>query len=130
MWPRGYIFLSNNNLKLLIRTHKVEKPHQCSQCDKAFPVFCVLHVMMHIGEKPFQCNQCDECDKYLLCNSHLKSQIRKHTEEKPHQCHQWGKTFSWIKDLKSHKRKHTKEKPYHCGQGDIFFYKIIISNYL
>ena len=29
-----------------------------------------------------------ECDKYLSCNSNLKSHLRKHTEKKPHQFNQ------------------------------------------
>ena len=42
--------------------HTGEKPHQCSQCDKAFYRTSDLkgHIMTHTGEKPHQCSQCDK----------------------------------------------------------------------
>ena len=52
-------------MKIHERTHNVEKPFECSKCDKAFTETGNLerHEMTHTGEKPFACSHCDKAFK-------------------------------------------------------------------
>ena len=48
----------------------------------------MYHRRTNAQDKTYMQYQCGKCNKYLSCNSNLKSQIRKPTEEKPRQFNQ------------------------------------------
>ena len=74
-----------NNIFLMdthLMAHTVQKPYQCSDCDKAFLANSNLkiHVKTHTGEKPYKCSQCDKC---FSINFNLLRHIR-HTLGRNH----------------------------------------------
>ena len=59
--------------------------------------------MTYTGKKPHECSQ---CEKAFSTIGHLKTHQRIHTGEKPYQCSQCGKAFSQIGHLKTHQMIH------------------------
>ncbi|KAF7478808.1 zinc finger protein 350 isoform X2 [Marmota monax] len=102
-------------------TQKVEKPHVCSDCGKAFikKSWLTDHQIIHTGEKPHRCHLCGKAfsRKFMLTEHH-----RTHTGEKPYTCTECGKAFLKKSRLNIHQKTHTGEKPYicsDCGKGFI-----------
>ncbi|XP_049758054.1 zinc finger protein 350-like isoform X1 [Elephas maximus indicus] len=126
------------------KTHKVEKPHVCSECGKAFikKSWLIHHQITHTGEKPHRCSlcgkgfskkynltehhqrthkgqkpyECTECGKAFLYNSQLNKHQKIHMADKPFICHECGKGFTEKSFLIIHQRTHTGEKPYICSE--------------
>ncbi|XP_064150217.1 zinc finger protein 613-like isoform X2 [Loxodonta africana] len=138
---------SNSTKSQLIKhqkTHKIEKPHVCSECGKTFirKSFLIEHLVIHTGEKPYRCSlcgetffkkfkliehhhtthkgqkpyKCTECDKAYLHKSQLNKHQKTHMAEKPYICCECGKGFIQKTHLTIHHRTHTGEKPYICSE--------------
>ena len=45
-----------------MKVYTGDKPYQCSQCDKKFPMNIDIkrYLRVHTGERPYQCTQCDK----------------------------------------------------------------------
>lgn len=54
-----------SHLLLHMRTHTMEKPHECNICQMRFSVPCNLkrHMMTHTGERPHKCELCGKGTK-------------------------------------------------------------------
>ena len=68
------------------RLHAVEKPFNCSDCDKDFSnndIFFYNHMRECKGHKLYICAI---CDMSYLCEGYLLIHERSHTGEKPYQC--------------------------------------------
>ena len=54
--------LLTNILKKHMKVYTGDKPYQCSQCDKKFPmnIDSKRYFRVHTGERPYQCTQCDK----------------------------------------------------------------------
>ncbi|XP_042639117.1 zinc finger protein 649-like [Orycteropus afer afer] len=126
------------------KTHKIQKPHVCSECGKAFikKSFLTNHQIVHTGEKPHICSlcektfpkkfkltehyqtthkgqkpyKCSECGRAYLYESGLIKHQKTHRGEKPYICSECGKSFFEKADLIIHQRIHTGEKPYVCSE--------------
>ncbi|XP_037675350.1 zinc finger protein 350 isoform X2 [Choloepus didactylus] len=103
------------------KTHKIEKPHVCSECGKAFTKKSWLtdHQIIHTGEKPHRCSLCGKAfSRKFMLTEHQRT----HTGEKPYECTECGKAFLKKSRLNIHQKTHTGEKPYicsECGKGFI-----------
>lgn len=109
------------------KTYLGKKPHECSQCGKAFSrkAQLIRHQRIERGEKPHGCN---ECGKTFRQKNHLITHQRCHTGEKPYGCIPCGQIFNQKSQLIRHQRRHTGEKPYQCIQcGKSFFEKSYLS---
>ncbi|XP_075393530.1 uncharacterized protein LOC142432282 [Tenrec ecaudatus] len=146
---------NTNNMKSQLlkhqKTEKVEKPHVCGECGRAFFWKSVLlnHQMIHTGENPHRCSLCGKAfsKKYLLTEhqkahtkdksykssdshkvfamkSDLSVHLKIHKVEKPHRCSLCGKAFSRKFMLTNHQKAHTGEKPHECTEcGKMFITK-------
>ena len=54
--------LLTNILKKHMKVYTGDKPYQCSQCDKKFPmnIDTKRYLRVRTGERPYQCTQCDK----------------------------------------------------------------------
>nr|XP_053623471.1 zinc finger protein 616-like isoform X7 [Plodia interpunctella] len=83
------------------RDHLLEKPHKCSECDKAFSSSDLLkkHTLTHSGLKPFQCEVCKKC--YGRRNT-LLEHMRIHNNDRRFKCEHCGQAFIQKCSLKGH----------------------------
>ena len=88
-------------------THTGGKPHQCSECGKAFAQIINLknHMNNNTGDKPHQCSQ---CNKAFTQKSNLITNMKSHAGDKPHQYNDIA--FKWKRDLTRHLKAHAAEK--------------------
>ncbi|KAM5209300.1 zinc finger protein 350-like isoform 2-T2 [Hipposideros larvatus] len=96
------------------KTQKMERPHVCSECGKAFMKKSWLtdHQIIHTGEKPHRCGLCGKAfSRKFMLTEHQRT----HTGEKPYKCSECGKAFLKKSRLNIHQKTHTGEKPFICG---------------
>ena len=100
--------------------HNDEKVHNCSTCDKCFPLKSHLnvHPPKHTSEKSFTCSSCDKC---FTWKGDLKKHQRIHTGENVYSCSTCEKCFTHMGHLEEHQRVHTGDKPYRCTTCDKCF---------
>ncbi|XP_071951605.1 uncharacterized protein [Antedon mediterranea] len=76
-----------------------------------------IHVRSHTNEKPHECHICKKC---FSRSENLKIHKRSHTGEKPYMCPVKGcnKRYSNSSDRFKHSRTHVVDKPYVCKAPD------------
>ncbi|XP_075210659.1 uncharacterized protein LOC142318013 [Lycorma delicatula] len=86
----------------------------CEFCNERFRCKCYLkrHVNCHAKEKE---NNSNSCQKSLILENKLKTQLITHKEEKNYVCNFCQKSFNHKSSLKLHLNIHTKDKNYICN---------------
>ncbi|XP_063930713.1 zinc finger protein 675-like isoform X1 [Zophobas morio] len=96
------IFKSNRNLNdHLRRTHRKEKNHQCTRCDKKFVdrYRLTVHMRCHTGVKPYVCRL---CDKAFIRSDGLKDHMATHGDRVWYPCEKCGRKFASKKGVTRH----------------------------
>ncbi|XP_060590542.1 zinc finger protein 271-like [Ruditapes philippinarum] len=101
-------FQTKSSLRVHMRQHRGERPHQCPYCQKSFAQKSTLrtHVRTHTGERPYTCNFCSRAfGDYSTYRKH----VRVHTGEKPYTCDVCNKSFTQSGNMIRHKEVHLKK---------------------
>lgn len=108
-------FQSKSALRVHMRQHRGERPHQCLHCQKSFTQKSTLrtHIRTHTGERPYSCQYCARAfSDYSTYRKHL----RVHTGEKPYTCHVCNKGFTQSGNMIRHREVHFKKSEQHVKQ--------------
>ncbi|CAH1114389.1 unnamed protein product [Psylliodes chrysocephalus] len=99
-------FTKQCNLKLHLRSHTKENPHECKICLKKFRYVQNLkrhENVNHKGSKPFECETCGKKFATLIRKT---EHIRIHTGERPYVCNMCGLTFKKYSTYYTHEKRH------------------------
>lgn len=115
-------FRTQKAIRRHMKTHLVQKPHTCSECQASFADISNLrkHTKKHTGElrsvegKPLTCKDCDK--RFKWASSLTKH--RKHHTGRGLRCKQCHKVFVEENALLRHARTHSGETPYVCSVCD------------
>lgn len=101
-------FQTKASLRVHMRQHRGERPHQCTQCKKTFTQKSTLrtHIRTHTGERPYNC---DFCSRAFGDYSTYRKHVRVHTGEKPYACDICKKTFTQSGNMIRHRMVHFKK---------------------
>nr|XP_010584876.1 zinc finger protein 613-like isoform X1 [Loxodonta africana] len=105
------------------KTHKIEKPHVCCECGKAFirRSFLTNHQIIHTGEKPHRCILCEKAfTKKFKLTEHYQTA---HKGQNPYKCMECGRAYLHESGLTKHQKTHRGEKPYICSECGIGFFE-------
>ena len=125
----------------MLQAHSTLRPHECTQCGKAFKVIEGLrvHERSHRTDRPYKCGICSadfgnksylrlhqrshSNDRRYICkicgdsfvqNNHLKSHMFVHSDDRPQVCKICDKRFKLKSSLVAHLRSHSDERKYKC----------------
>lgn len=108
-------FQSKSALRVHMRQHRGERPHQCLHCQKSFTQKSTLrtHIRTHTGERPYSCQYCARAfGDYSTYRKHL----RVHTGEKPYTCDVCNKGFTQSGNMIRHREVHFKKSDKQVNQ--------------
>ena len=101
-------FQTKSSLRVHMRQHRGERPHQCPYCQKTFTQKSTLrtHIRTHTGERPYTCSF---CARAFGDYSTFRKHVRVHTGEKPYTCDICNKSFTQSGNMIRHKEVHMKK---------------------
>lgn len=105
----GKFFVSQNNLKVHMKTHlpEYQRPFKCRFCERRFNTtrVCTEHERLHTGEKPYKCKT---CGKAYARSETLKDHQREHTGE-GYTCSVCSRTFTDRGNFRHHMKQHENQ---------------------
>ncbi|XP_033116184.1 transcriptional activator GLI3-like [Anneissia japonica] len=106
----GKGFNAKYKMRIHVRSHTNEKPHQCHICKKCFSRSenLKIHKRSHTGEKPYAC-PVEGCNKRYSNSSDRFKHTRTHVEDKPYVCKapDCNKRYTDPSSLRKHARSHS-----------------------